>query len=82
MINIYGHYGDLFVDKVVNMCHRLGLEHEVKSVALEGNLEYLYNRGHMSTPQIFDDDVHIGSCNDLVEYIELVTHLEERRITA
>ena len=79
MFRIYGPTDDLYVEKMASLCHRYGVEYEICSTEIEENLIYLYERGHYQVPQVFEDDQHIGSCDDLVEYISLVRKIEMRR---
>ncbi len=76
MITVYGNEDDPQIKNIISLCFRLGLDYEVRSTQIEANLVYLYDRGHTSVPQVFDNDVHIGSADDLVAYIELVTKME------
>lgn len=79
VLRLYGSPEDLFLKKIENLCLRHDVDYEIRSTTIEANLIFLYERGHMEIPQVFDDDVHIGGCTDLVDYIELVREIETRK---
>jgi len=79
MIEIYGTADCSFVQKIINLCERNNLEYEYRSVSIEDNLVFLYERGISNLPQVFKDGDHIGGFEDLVSYIDVVVCIETER---
>ncbi len=80
MFEIYGTANDPFVQKIMNLCERKGLDYEYRSVSIEENLVFLYERGIVGNlPQVFKDGDYIGGFDDLISYTDIVVCLEEER---
>lgn len=81
MYKIYGNHNAGDQDRITRLLTRKGLAYELCSVELEANMIYLYERGHMSIPQIFHsedpvangiNDIHVGSSvDDLLAFLEV-----------
>ena len=77
MILIYGDPEDSMVVKLTNICHRRSVPYKVMLSSDPRNARLLYEKGLRNLPQVFDDLDYLGDCSDLVNYIEVVTKIEE-----
>ena len=78
MILIYGNLDDEMTRNLCNICQRRSVAHKVLSMTDTTHAKLLYELGHGSNlPQVFSDLDYLGDCSDLVNYIEVVTKIED-----
>lgn len=77
MIMLWGREDDELLLKLANICHRRGVEYKIMPFSDPANARLMYDRGFTNSPQVFDDLDYLGDCSDLVNYIEIVTKIEE-----